>query len=184
MNDDLIGKTFGAWKVISLKSTILYNCLCLRCNEQHVVAKTNIMSNIACPTCPAEFSKSPMADVINLFGGMLGLDANKKNEVNASFEKLNQPEFKEVYSSLERASNSIKDVMNGKSGSPDVARKVLEVEAANLKKAFNGLIEDGKISEEEARILKTEINSSANMQKLKSVLEVMKQQQRETKKKA
>ena len=181
--------SYGHWIVLSrcvapkqYDDNPMYNCNCRNCGVTHVVSKANVISKIACPTCP-EVPKSPMADVINLFGGFLGMDETKKKEVDAAFDKLNKPEFKEVYSSLEMASKSIKDVMSGNSGAPDMARKVLEVEAANLKKAFNGLIEEGKITEEEARILKTDINSSANIQKLKSVLEVMKQQQqRETKK--
>lgn len=183
--DELIGKIIGSWEVVGLgkhdKSNPIYNCKCKNCDFVHVVSKTNIISNITCPTCPQK-QKSPMFDVVNLFGGLLGMDDNKKKEVDAAFDKLNQPEFKEVYSSLERASKSIKDVMGGTTGSPDVARKILEAETANLKKAFNGLIESGKITEEEARILKTDINSSANMQKLKSVIEIIKQQNHETKK--
>jgi len=185
MKDDIVGKTFGSWMVVSVLRNndidSLYNCECSKCNISHIVSKSNIISNIICPTCPSEI-KSPMADVVDLFSGLLGMDANKKREINSAFDQLNKPEFKEVYSSLERASRSIKDVMSGNLGSSDVARKVLELETVNLKKAFGGLIEEGKITEEEARILKTDINSSANMQKLKSVLEVMKQQQSEAKK--
>ncbi len=139
-----------------------------------------------CQTCPLECVKnpkqnvkSPLHDIINLLGSMFGMDDAKKKEVDGAFERLNQPEFKEVYSSLERSSKSIKDVMNGRAGSSDIARKILEVESSNLKSAFSNLIKDGKITEEEARILNTEIHSSANMQKLKSVLNVMKQQTHE-----
>jgi hypothetical protein len=181
--DELIGKVFGSWEVLepAKPNGSVYRCKCSKCDFTHIVSKTNITSDTVCPTCPKQ-QKSPMADVIDLFGGILGVDASKKGEMNAAFDKLNTPEFKEVYSSLERASKSIKDVMNGSLGSSDIARKVLELEAANLKKAFSGLIEDGKITEDEARMLKTEINSTANMQKLKTVLEGMKQQQSEAKK--
>lgn len=180
--NDMVGKVFGSWKVLNGKNSVIYNCACLRCGEQHLVAKTNIISKVACPTCPAEFSKSPVDDLIGIFGGVLGITEDKRKEINAAFEKLNQPEFKNVYTSLGRASGSIKSVMNGKAGAPDVARKVLEAETANLKSAFDELIKEGKITEEEARILKTDINSSANMQKLKTMLEVMKQQTNDPKK--
>lgn len=123
-----------------------------------------------------------MADIVDMLGPLLGLDDNRRKNMTDAFDKLNQPEFKDVYSSLERASVSIKDVMSGKSGAPDVARKILEMETSNLKDSFNKLIKDGKITEEEARILKTDINSSDNIHKLKSMLEVMKQQTSETKK--
>lgn len=139
---------------------------------------------LECVKNPKQQTKSPMYDIINLIGNMFGMDDAKKKEVDNAFERLNQPDFKEVYSSLERSSKSIKDVMSGKTGSSDIARKILEVEALNLKKAFNNLIKDGKITEEEARIIHTEINSSANMQKLKSVLDIMKQQTREATKKS
>lgn len=179
MNDELIGKIFGSWEVLGCIG-IYYNCKCNECSFTHAVSRTNLLNKVICPTCPSK-QKSPMADVIELFGGILGMDANKKKEAEEAFDKLKQPEFREVYSSLERASTSIKNVMSGHAGAPDVARKVLEVEAVKLKSAFNVLIDEGKITEEEARILKTEINSSANLQKLKSVLESIKQQQRETK---
>src|SRR5271168_3670868 len=140
MIDGLIGKTFGSWSVASLAKADprdpIYHCLCKNCNFQHVVSKTNLTSNIVCPTCPAK-PKPPMMDVVEFFGGMLGLDASKKNEISTAFDKLNQPEFKEVYASLERASTSIKDVMNNGTGAPDIARKVLEMESVNLKKAFS-----------------------------------------------
>jgi len=183
--DELIGKVFGSLEVVELgkfdERDPIYRCKCKNCGFSHIVSKTNLLSNIACPTCPSK-PKQPMSDVFDLFGGFLGLDAKKKNEISTAFDKLNQPEFKDVYSSLERASVSIKNVMNGNLGSSDVARKILEVEAANLKKSFGKLIEEGQITEEEARIFKTEIDSTANLQKLKSVMEVMKQQQRAPKK--
>ena len=182
MKDDLIGKVFGSWEVVDAGNNSIYACKCKNCGFTHSITKENLLARTTCLTCPSA-PKSPMADVIELFGGLLGMDANKRKEVEGAFDKLKQPEFKEVYSSLERASTSIKNVMSGQSGAPDVARKVLETEAASLKSAFNGLIKDGKITEEEARILKTDINSSANMQKLKTVLEVMKQQQFGEKKK-
>lgn len=185
--DELIGRTLGSWKVLGIAKysdeNTIYQCICKNCGFNHIVSKTNIISCIICPTCPSKQQfKSPISDVVNLFGGLLGIDDNKKREIDTAFDKLNQPEFKDVYSSLERASKSIKDVMSGDSGAPDIARKVLEVEAASLKKAFSGLIDDGKITEEEARLLKTEVHSTANMQKLKSMLDVMKRQQSETKK--
>jgi hypothetical protein len=185
--DKVVGKIFGSWAPLSIKindaqddNNQLYNCNCLKCGIMHIVSKANIISNISCPTCPSK-QKSPMTDIIDLFGGMLGLNAEKKNEVAVAFEKLNKPEFQEVYSSLERASVSIKNVMNG-NGAPDIAKKTLEVEAIGLKKAFADLIKDGKITEEEARNIKIEVNASENIQKLKSILDVMKQQQSETKK--
>lgn len=141
-----------------------------------------------CKTCPLDCpknenkkQKSPMYDIINLLGGVLGIDDTKKKEVDAAFERLNQPEFKDVYSSLERASKSIRDVMSGQAGTSDIAKKILEVEAGKLKQTFGDMIKDGRITEEEARMFNAEINSSANMQKLKSVLEVMKAQNREKK---
>lgn len=183
--DEFIGKTVGFWSVLGIEKyneqNPIYQCVCINCNFNHVVSRANLISNITCLTCKGR-PKSSVSDVVDLFGGLLGIDDNKKKEIGAAFEKLNQPEFKEIYSSLEQASKSIKDVMSGNSGAPDIARKVLEFEAVKLKKAFGGLIDSGKITEEEARIFKTEIHSSTNMQKLKSVLEVMKRQQRETKK--
>jgi len=184
MNNDLVGKTFGSWAVFSFakaKELELYNCQCNKCGITHIVSKSNILAGVPCPTCP-ENPKSPVDDVIGIFGSMLGLTDTKKKDINVAFEKLNKPEFREVYSSLERASGSIKNVMSGNSGAPDVARKVLETELSNLKTAFNNLIKDGKITEEEARLLKTDINSSANMEKLKTMLEIMKQQTRDPKK--
>lgn len=187
-SDELIGKIIGSLEILSClkrgENDSIYQCRCKKCGYSHAVLKTNLSPDLICPTCPSKkINKSPISDVVNLFGGLLGIDNSKKAEIDSAFEKLNEPEFKDVYSSLERASKSIKDVMNGNSGAPDVARKVLEIEATNLRNAFSGLVNDGKITEEEARIFKTEINSSANMQKLRSVLDVMKQQQqREAKK--
>lgn len=179
--DELFGKTFGSWLPLSVRTdnpnhddaNPIYDCNCLKCGVTHVVSKTNIISCVACPTCPSK-PKAPMADIVEMFAPLLGLNSDKKKEVSDAFDKLNQPEFKDIYSSLERASKSIKNVMNGDTGSSDVARKILEIETVNLKKSFNDLIRDGKISEEEVRVLKTEVNSSANMQKLRSVLENMK----------
>lgn len=140
----------------------------------------NLGMFFVCQTCPLDCQmnpnklKSPFTDIINLLGGFLGIDDSKKKEVDNAFAKLNQPEFKDVYSSLERASNSIKDVMNGKLGSSDVAKKILESETNNLKKSFNDLIKTGKITEAEADTINREISSVANIEKLKSVVEVMK----------
>lgn len=180
MKDELLGKTFGPWMVVSLVKDGLYSCKCSKCDVTHIIAKANLTPDTICLTCP--INKSPVDDLLGVFGGVLGLTDTKKKEINSAFERLNQPEFKEVYSSLGRASSSIKEVMNGRSGAPDVARKVLEAEAASLKSAFGNLIKEGKITEEEARLLKTDINSSANMEKLKTMLEVMKQQTRDPKK--
>lgn len=183
--DEMIGQTYGSWHILEYKRYAkidpIYQCKCNKCGFVHAVTKANLVAKVACPTCPTE-SKSPVDELISTFGGVLGITEDKRKEINAAFEKLNQPEFKNVYASLERASGSIKNVMNGKAGAPDVARKVLEVEASNLKSAFDELIKEGKITEEEARILKTDINSSANMQKLKTMLEVMKQQTHDPKK--
>lgn len=140
-----------------------------------------------CSTCPLDCvknpnqsQKSPIFDIVNLLGAMFGVDPGKKKEIDGALSKLNQPEFKEIYTSLERASKVIKDVIESKSGAPDITRKVLEVEAVNLKKAFGNMIKDGKITEEEARLLSAEVHSSENMQKLKTILSTMKKQYRET----
>ncbi len=179
-SQNFIGKIFGSWEVLTLRKHDEYNpiycCKCKNCDFQHVVSHTNIISNIACQTCPSK-SKAPMADVVDLFGGMLGLDANKKNEIADAFDKLNQPEFKEVYGSLERSSKIIQDLMRPGNNSSDIARKVLEVEGIKLKEAFGNLIKNGKITEEEAKSAKAEINSSTNIEKLKSMLSTMKIQQ-------
>lgn len=188
MREDYIGHIFNSWYVRELlksdKDNSIYQCECRDCGFTHAVSKANL-SSIPCPTCPSKpksKTRAPMADIVDMLGPLLGLDDNRRKNMTDAFDKLNQPEFKDVYSSLERASVSIKDVMSGKSGAPDVARKILEMETSNLKDSFNKLIKDGKITEEEARILKTDINSSDNIHKLKSMLEVMKQQTSETKK--
>lgn len=129
---------------------------------------------LSCVKNPNKKEKSPMSDIINLFGTMFGVDDKKKKDIDEAFEKLNQPDFQDIYSSIGRVSNSIKNIMNGNVGSADIAKKILEAEATNLKEGFNNLIKSGKITEEEAKILNTEINSEKNIQKLKSVLENIK----------
>lgn len=142
-----------------------------------------------CDTCPLDCVKNPnkkrassLNDVLGLLSGMFGIDENKKKQLNVAFDKLKQPEFKEVYTSLEQASWVIKDVMSGKLGSSDVARKVLSTEAVKLKESFGNLVKDGKITEEEARMFNAQINTEENLQKLKSILSVMKAQSHEQKK--
>lgn len=126
--------------------------------------------------CPQNTkSKSSIVEIIGVIGGLLGLDNNKKKELSSTFNNLNKPEFKGIYSSLENASNSIKDVLSGKLGSSDIAKKVLEIETNNLKSEFSKLITNGQISKEEVENLKNNFNSTDNMMKLKSLLEGMKQ---------
>lgn len=137
----------------------------------------------ACQTCPLPCpknpnqKKSPIQDIINLIGSVFGINDAQKNGIASAFEKLNNPDFKEVYSSLERSSNAIKDIMNGKLGSSDVARKVLESETSNLKYSFENLVKDGKITDNEANAIKNSINSTENIQKLKFAIDTMKKQQ-------
>jgi hypothetical protein len=137
-----------------------------------------------CESCPLECpkndrlnKKSPLTDIVNMISGMFGIDQDKKKEINEALVRLNQPEFKEIYNVLERSSTTIQAAMNGDKNSSDIAKKVLEAERDNLKSAFNDLIQAGKITEEEARLANAEINSSANMDKLKKLLADMKIQQ-------
>ena len=132
-----------------------------------------------CLTCELECSKnnkskSSIVEIIGVIGGLLGLDSDKKKELGQAFNNLNKPEFKGIYSSLENASSSIKDVLSGKLGSSDIAKKVLEIETENLKSEFSKLITNGQITKEEVEVLKTNFNSTDNMMKLKSLLESVK----------
>lgn len=135
-----------------------------------------------CNNCPLDCEKnknqsSPIfKDIVNLLGNVIGLDESKKQVINITLKNLNKPEFKEIYSSLERISLSIRKVIDGKSGSTDITRKILEVESIKLKNAFDELINKGIISKEEARLLKNDVNSSKNMQHLQSLLQTIKNQ--------
>jgi hypothetical protein len=175
--DNFIGKIFDSWKVLEKINEIIYRCQCNKCNFIHMVSKENIILNISCQTCP-QSNVSPIFNIIDMVGGILGIDAQKKKDINLAFDKLKQPEFKEAYSSLERASNAIKNVMNNQQNNTDVAKKILEVELSHLKNSFNNLIRDGKITQKEADSIKSQINTEQNMRKLKSILEIAKREKK------
>lgn len=172
-----IGYVNGNWIVINIINDEIYKCKCSICNFEHLVSKNNFFDKISCATCPSKkHVKSPISDIMNMFGGLLGIDDKKKQEIDNAFNALDKPEFKNIYSSLERSSKSIKDVMSGEFGTPDIARKILETEAVTLKNAFDVLIKDGKITKDEVNTFKTEIHSDANFTKIKSVLETVRRQ--------
>jgi hypothetical protein len=129
-----------------------------------------------CPlSCPQnKKNTNAFTDIINFISNILGLEEGKKKEIFCALEKLNTPDFKEIYSSLEKSSYSIKNALDNKFNSPDIAKKVLEIEGIKLKNEFEKLIFNGKISKEEARMLKADINSSANIEKLKLLINSMK----------
>ena len=112
-----------------------------------------------------------LLDLFGLFGGLFGADAAKKQKMDEAFAQLNKPEFKEVYEALQRASGALNDVLSGKIGSPEVAKKVLEVELAHIRRINADLVKNGQISEEEMRNLTSQIDTVANLGSLRSTLE-------------
>jgi len=117
---------------------------------------------------------SPFEDILNMFGPLLGIDDIKKKEIMLAIEKLNGPEFKNIYISLQRATSALKDVMSGKLASLGISKKILMVESENIKKELDVLIKEGKISEKDIFAFKNSFNSDSSIKKLKSLLELLK----------
>lgn len=127
-----------------------------------------------CETCPLECKenkkkKSPLEDLLKLVAPLFGLDKNKQDMFKDATDKLAGEEFNAVRNSLEVVSGTIKDLMDGKTS--DISKKKLEVEAERLKAHFDGLIKDGKISQQEVNKWRSEISGLESLKVVKSFLE-------------
>lgn len=132
-----------------------------------------------CNTCPLDCIKNPnksnsdIKNIISMLGNLFGFNNDRQHEITKAIEQLNQPEFNDIYKSIERSSKVVRDVMNGgKSG--DVNAAILKSEANYLKNALDILVKDGKITDDEVQLARTEIESLSNVQKLKTLLQTMK----------
>lgn len=127
-----------------------------------------------CPlSCPQNINpskNSSLNETLNFLANLLNLDTTKKKEITNSIEKLNKPEFKEIYGSLEIISKNLGSALNGEMNVSEISRKIIELETRNLKKSLEQLTNDGKISREEIQQYNEEINKSTNIKKLQSLI--------------
>ncbi len=134
-----------------------------------------------CQTCPLDCIKNPnkqsnssIADVLNMLGGLFNFDETKKQSISNTIDKLNTPDFKEIYTSLESVSDIVKEMLNGKNQSSDLTKKILESETNKIKNTVDKMVKGGKITSEEVELFKQEINTSMDIQKIKKMLNTIK----------
>lgn len=131
----------------------------------------------ACPLeCPQNFSlskNSPFFNIINQLAPLLGLTEDKKQKILFSLENLNNPDFKNIYSSLIGFSKIMDDIFKNKN--IDLAKKSLELELGEIKDNLTDLISQGKITQKEVDLLNSQIKNNENFKEFGQILKTIKE---------
>lgn len=97
--NDLTGRTFGYWKVLERddndKATVMYRCLCTKCNREYVVRGTKLTSgeSTMCSDCAHKTKDSSCPVQKNNESDTTGVRWNKKDKRWEAYISVNHHKY-------------------------------------------------------------------------------------------